>query len=100
MKLAKNYIVDPYFLEQLGAEALAQLDKEAAGMDVPSCPFCGGDAEIEIGFVYQNFPVLAVACSSCGIGTKRLMQGQMANGKYYSLTDRLNQAADMWRRRV
>ena len=101
MKLAKDYIAtNPEFLKNPGAEAMAELEKEAAGMIVPACPFCGGDAEIQIGSIYHDALVLAVACSSCGIGTKRLIQGQMVNGKCYSLTDRLNQAAAMWGRRV
>lgn len=85
--------------EQVGAEEMDAFEELLANTSVPNCPFCRGEAVLELYSVLTSVGI-SICCESCRIKTRRFLHGQMANGRYYSLSDRLNQAAALWSRRV
>ena len=79
---------------------LAELGETAKSITALQCPFCGGDPEVQLGLAYRDCVLLSVACSACRISTPRLITGQMISGNTYTLQDRLQEAAQLWNRRI
>lgn len=101
MKFLKDYaVMNPEFQVNPGPEAMAKLSEEVAAVEVPACPFCGGEAAIQLGSMYRQVILLAVTCSACGARSKMLAPGQTWTGKTVTLSDVLAQAVELWSRRV
>ena len=99
MKLAKDYQADPNFIKEVGGEILAQLKDQAAATPAEACPFCGGEAVAELGFIYGTFPTARILCASCKIGTAPRAAGTSFTGQYTTLFDNLAEAVTRWNRR-
>ncbi len=99
MKLAKEYEDFPEYKKLMGAE-LDELKGTAARLEMLPCPFCGGDAVVTIGLVYDDSFLISVNCGTCHCGTPRKPTGIMVTGKNYSCKDRLIEAAVLWNRRT
>lgn len=99
MRLKKDYIKNPIYKKDFGAEAIAQLEEEAAAIPAEACPFCGGDPVIELGFFYTANKTVRVMCSSCKIGTAPKIDGATVWGVNYTVLDCLAAAAAEWNRR-
>ena len=85
-------------------QAIAEVEQAAAATAAASCPFCGGQPEVRLCWLYKSnkeglFPDIAVRCSECKIGTRTFPVGTMITGRMYTVADRVQQAAAQWNRR-
>ena len=99
MRLIQDFHGKDEIRKDVGAEEMDAFEELLANTSVPNCPFCGGEAVLELYYVFKSVG-MSICCESCRIKTRRLAQGQMANGKFFSLSDRLVQSAAAWSRRV
>ena len=100
MRLYHDYrIYSPDIVQLIGEQQFTELEAEIEDTDVLSCPFCGGEPEVQFA-EYLRTVSLSIFCSGCKIRTLRLFEGQSFTGRRYTLHDRLLQAANLWNRRT
>lgn len=100
MRLSRDYRDNPNILSIIGEAQLAELERTADATPALPCPFCGGEPETALYILYGQAVSIAISCSTCKIGTPKLLEGQTAKGNTYSLQDRLQQAITLWNRRA
>lgn len=54
--------------------ALASIKHHAEALELPSCPFCGGEAQVCLGVINCTAHVL-IRCSRCGSSTRAIDAG-------------------------
>lgn len=99
MKMCHSFIRMPSYYGT-PEEDVELLVAEAEKITGKSCPFCGGEARVQLNWIYTNDPVVSIKCDSCGCQTSRFAVGKMANGNEYTIIDRLYQALNKWNERV
>lgn len=99
MKMHHSFIRQPSYCEMSVREVNA-LIAEAEKLTGKSCPFCGGEATAELGFLMSMAPAVAIKCDKCGCRSSRFLAGKTASGKEYTAIERLYQALEQWNRRV
>lgn len=100
MRFRKDYTQNPDLVKEIGGEILAQLKDQAAETPAKACPFCGGEAVVEVGFIYGTLPTVRVMCSDCHIGTATAAAGfNFFTGEYTTIAEDLAEAAAKWNRR-
>lgn len=96
----KDYRYNPTMINLVGMSQLEELERTAGAVPALPCPFCGGDPEVQLGITFRDIVYTYVTCSSCGVRTARLLEGQTITGNNYTLQDRLQEAVRIWSRRV
>lgn len=99
MKMHHSFIRQPAYAE-ISIEEINKLISEAEKLSGKSCPFCGGEASVRLGFLCHMAPAVQITCEKCGCQTSRHVAGMMANGKEYTVQDRLYQALSVWNKRA
>ena len=59
---------------QLRPDALASVKHHAEALNLPSCPFCGGEAQVCLGVINCTFHVV-IRCGRCGSMTGSIDAG-------------------------
>lgn len=96
MKLEQDYTGNLAMIKAIGPPGLKEFADLATALQARPCPFCGGEAAARIGLVYGYAAAVSVYCTGCKIGTRNRQAGTMANGKAYTLQERLLQATELW----
>lgn len=80
-------------------QAIAEVEQAAAATAAAPCPFCGGQPEVSLSWLWKFSAGIAIRCSECKIGTRTFPVGTMITGRMYTVADRVQQAAAQWNRR-
>ena len=71
----REYATSKPIVEALGGlDVLAEEAKHVAALNIPSCPFCGGEAVVTLGALY-TLPAVSVECDHCHNGATRFTAG-------------------------
>ena len=76
-----------------GPDYLADLQKRAAALQLPPCPFCGGSAHVHIALLGQA-PKCAICCTSC-----RATTSVEPSRPCMTISEALTTVAAYWNRR-
>lgn len=60
--------------EMLGKDGLREVKRYAEALKLPSCPFCGGKAQVVLG-VFDYKPHVVIRCGKCFCTTKFINAG-------------------------
>ena len=94
MKIKENY-------SSLGvADVINPFADEIEKASAKTCPFCGGDAVLSVGFIYKISPLVSISCDTCGGSSVKLPVGTTASGKTFLFLDRFFEALNAWNRRA
>ncbi|MBR2782944.1 MAG: Lar family restriction alleviation protein [Firmicutes bacterium] len=80
-------------------QVIVTAEQAATNTAAVPCPFCGGQPEISIHWMYHFSAAVAIRCENCKIGTNYLPIGAMTTGHVYTMADRVEQAAAQWNQR-
>lgn len=99
-RLKYDYAREKHIVDALGGlEALEAVKAQAEGLDLPECPFCGGEAVVGLGSAYGQ-PTVTVECSRCHTST--VHSGPSYNyitETMTSMRDAVESVARRWSRR-
>lgn len=79
---------------------IKEAEEAAAATAAAPCPFCGGEPEVKIRWIYHFSADIVIRCAACKCGTARLPVGTMITGRVYTVADRVDQAAAIWNKRA
>ncbi len=97
MKL--SYIPQPWQNEGEARATIREAKQVAATATASPCPFCGGEAEINLYWLLNLSAGVSIRCTQCKCSTTKYAIGTMITGKSYTTADRIKQAAAAWNRR-
>ena len=82
-----------------GLEVLEAVKEQVRALDLPTCPFCGGEAIVGLGSIY-SLPCASVECGTCHNMTLRIPTGlNLFSGQHEDIHDVVRKAALRWSRR-
>lgn len=91
--------------EMLGQTVLKEVKRYAEALELPFCPFCGGDAEVGLGPL-DKMPYVLIRCSKCYCMTKLINAGYHepegnSDPKFWgaNVREAITAAAARWSRR-
>lgn len=96
-RLKYDYSTAARIVEALGGlDALEAVKEQVAPLDLPPCPFCGGEAVVALGNAYGR-PTATVECSHCHSRTLFMTPGyDHLTGAHTKMRDAINDAALRW----
>lgn len=70
--------------------------------ELKPCPFCGGEAKTEVGYIkYGDDELLLIAAVYCGVcGVRKSVKFNAELKPFEYFTENFNAAVDMWNRRA
>ncbi|BDF68192.1 hypothetical protein CE91St43_21640 [Oscillospiraceae bacterium] len=99
-RLKHDYSVSAPVVDAFGGlKALEAVRDQVKGLDLPPCPFCGGEAVFVLGTMYTT-PSVTVECSHCHGRTASVGPSyDYFTGTQTSIHDAVNDTARRWSRR-
>lgn len=100
-KLKYNYSTTAHVVDAFGGlEALEAVKAQVETLNLPDCPFCGGESVVALGSALGQ-PTVAVECCRCHIRTIPFGPGyDYITETIRTMHDAINAAAHRWSRRV
>lgn len=100
-RLVHDYTKDKHVVEAFGGlSVLESVEAQVETLDLPPCPFCGGEPMVAMGQIYGH-PFVAVECSCCHCRT--VSTGPNYNyltGVQTDIHDAIGTAAQRWSKRT
>ena len=99
--LVHDYTKDKHVVAALGGlSILESIEAQVETLDLPPCPFCGGEAMVGLGLAYGQ-PFVVVECSRCHCRTVSTMpRYNYFTGEQTDIHDAINAAARRWSMRA
>lgn len=99
-RLKYDYSGEKHLVATLGGPAVLEAVKaQVEGVDIPACPFCGGEAVVELGMMF-TLSCVSIECSHCHNRTMRVATGvDVLTQKSVSIHDAVANAIRRWSRR-
>lgn len=98
--LKYDYAKERHIVDALGGlEALEAVKAQVEGLELPDCPFCGGEAVVALGAAYGQ-PTVRVECDQCHASAVLCTPGyNFLTRVTTDMHDAVNDAARRWSRR-
>ena len=99
-RLKYDYSTTTHVVDALGGlEALEAVKAQVEGLELPCCPFCGGEAVVALGSAYGQ-PAVAVECDRCHASTVRTGPSyDYLTGQMTGIEEAVANAARRWSKR-
>lgn len=96
-RLKYDYSTTAHVVDALGGlDALEAFKKQVAPLELPPCPFCGGEAVVALGSAYGH-PMATVECVRCHSRTLFMTPGyNYLTGTQSTMRDAINDAVQRW----
>ena len=99
--LVHDYTKDKHVVAALGGlSILESIEAQEETLDLPPCPFCGGEAMVGLGLAYGQ-PFVVVECSCCHCRTvSTAPHYNYLTGVQTDIHDAISTAAQRWSKRT
>ena len=94
-----RYEDNPALIRYIKKEGLAEIRAAADQTAAALCPCCAGTAALRV-VLLTGAAAVQIVCDRCGLRTSPAIIGTMGDGKHYTATDRIREAAARWNRRA
>lgn len=100
-RLVHDYTKDKHVVEAFGGlSVLESVEGQVETLELPSCPFCGGEPMVGLGQIYGH-PFVVVECSCCHCRTvSTAPHYNYLTGVQTDIHDAISTAAQRWSKRT